>query len=137
MSHYLIAQLATKNNIAVETETKVVRVTGGGRMERITTRHETGAISERPADGVFAFIGADAETAWLPDTLERDKHGYVLTGRDVERWTEDRPPFPLETGMPGIFAVGDVRSGSVKRVASSVGEGSMAVAFIHQYLASH
>ena len=88
----------------------------------------------RDADALFAFIGADAETAWLPDALERDERGYLRTGRDIERWAEDRAPFPLETSMPGVFAAGDVRSTSVKRVASAVGEGSMVVAYIHQYL---
>jgi thioredoxin reductase (NADPH) len=97
------------------------------------------------SDALFIFIGADAETAWLPDAVIRDRAGYVCTGRDVMdllaasqagTWTLDRDPFLLETSIPGIFAAGDVRHGSVKRVASSVGEGSMTVAFIHQYLAN-
>jgi thioredoxin reductase (NADPH) len=83
---------------------------------------------------LFAFIGADAETAWLPAELERDERGYLRTGRDIEAWSADRAPFPLETSMPGVFAAGDVRSNSVKRVASAVGEGSMVIAYIHQYL---
>jgi thioredoxin reductase (NADPH) len=135
MSHYLIEQLASKQNIAVETQTSVIRVSGTAHVEHVTTQHAgTGTVVERAADGVFVFIGADADTAWMPDALERDGRGYVRTGRDVQHWTEDRSPFPLETSMPGIFAAGDVRSGSVKRVASSVGEGSMAIAFVHQYL---
>jgi thioredoxin reductase (NADPH) len=137
MSYYLIAQLGTKRNISVETETTVVGVTGSGHIESITTRDErTGATQERPADGLFVFIGADAETAWMPAPIERDAHGYLRTGRDLERWPLDRAPFLLETSVPGIFAAGDVRSGSVKRVASSVGEGSMVIAFIHAYLAA-
>ena len=135
MSHYLIAELRTKENIAVETATTVVRVSGGAHLETIATRTEPdGAVRERNADALFAFIGADAETAWLPAALERDRWGYLRTGRDIESWTEERAPFPLETSMPGVFAAGDVRSTSVKRVASAVGEGSMVVAYIHQYL---
>ena len=135
MSHYLIAQLATKDNIAVEPRTTVVRVAGGAHLETIATRSEPGgAVRERPAGALFAFIGADAETAWLPAAVERDERGYIRTGRDIAAWDRERAPFPLETSMPGIFAAGDVRSTSVKRVASGVGEGSMVVAYIHQYL---
>jgi thioredoxin reductase (NADPH) len=137
MSYYLIRQLASKHNIAVETGTTVDRVSGSGHIESLTTRNEaTGATQERHADGLFVFIGADAETAWIPAAVERDARGYVRTGRDLERWSAARPPFLLETSVPGIFAAGDVRSDSVKRVASSVGEGSMVIAFIHEYLAS-
>jgi thioredoxin reductase (NADPH) len=136
MSHYLIEQLATKNNIAVETGATVTGVGGAAHLETLTTRDEgTGITRERNADALFVFIGADAATDWMPECLERDARGYLRTGRDIERWSESRPPFPLETSAPGIFAAGDVRSESVKRVASSVGEGSMVIAFIHQYLA--
>jgi thioredoxin reductase (NADPH) len=135
MSHYLIDQLATKANIVVESRTTVERVRGTDRLEAIVTRTEgIDGERERPADAMFAFIGADAQTAWLPDGLERDAHGYVRTGRDIEHWSRVRAPFPLETSVPGIFAAGDVRSGSVKRVAAGVGEGSMVIAYIHQYL---
>jgi thioredoxin reductase (NADPH) len=137
MSYYLIQQLATKHNIAVETCTTVVRVGGHAHIESITTRNETtGEIAERPADALFAFIGADAKTDWLPAELERDARGYLRTGRAIEDWRYDRAPFLLETSVQGVFAAGDVRSESVKRVASSVGEGSMVIAFIHQYLAA-
>jgi len=81
------------------------------------------------------MIGADASTAWLPRNLERDDAGYVRTGRDLATWTGEREPFPLETNLPGVFCAGDVRHGSIKRVSSGVGEGSMAIAFVHQYLA--
>ena len=87
--------------------------------------------------GLFIFIGADAETAWLPPEIALDRRGYVLTGPEVRaagRWELDRDPLLLETSVPGIFACGDVRSGPVKRVAAAVGEGSMAIAFVHQYL---
>jgi thioredoxin reductase (NADPH) len=137
MSYYLIAQLATKRNISVETGTTVVRVSGTAHLESLTTRDQTtGVTTERPADALFVFIGADAETAWMPAELERDARGYLLTGRDIEHWNYPRMPFLLETSIPGIFAAGDVRSGSVKRVASSVGEGSMVIAFIHEHLAA-
>ena len=86
----------------------------------------------------LVLIGADAVTGWLPSEIVRDSHGFIVTGSDAMkqgRWSSDREPYALETSAPGIFAVGDVRSGSVKRVASGVGEGSMAIAFVHQYLA--
>ena len=87
--------------------------------------------------GLFIFIGADAETGWLPPEIALDRNGFVLTGPDLrlaERWELDRDPYLLETSVPGIFACGDVRLGPVKRVAAAVGEGSMAIAFVHQYL---
>jgi thioredoxin reductase (NADPH) len=136
MSHYLIEQLASKSNVAVEPRTVVVKVGGQDHLETITTRAvDTGVETIRTGDALFVFIGADTETTWLPEALERDARGFIRTGRDIEGWTEARPPFALETSIPGIFAAGDVRAASVKRVASSVGEGSMAIAFIHEYLA--
>ena len=138
MSHYLIEQLQTKRNISLETRTIVTEVAGDGHVEAVFTQNiDSGSTATRSADGVFAFIGADAATAWLPAEIERDARGYLLTGRDIATWTLQREPFPLETNIPGIFAVGDVRSNSVKRVASSVGEGSMVVSFIHEFLASN
>jgi len=137
MSHYLIEQLKTKANIAVETETTVLDVGGESHIETISTRKEsTGVVTERPADALFAFIGADAETSWLPEDIERDERGFVRTGHELTRWKLARPAFALETSLPGIFAAGDVRCSSVKRVASGVGEGSMVIAFIHEYLAT-
>jgi thioredoxin reductase (NADPH) len=136
MSHYLIEQLGTKRNISIETRTVVTEVAGSGHVERVVTRNlDSEATITREADGIFVFIGADASTAWLPDEIERDARGYLLTGRDIARWPLSRAPYPLETNIPGIFAVGDVRSDSVKRIASGVGEGSMVVSFIHRYIA--
>ena len=94
------------------------------------TRHDCG--------GLFVFIGADADTGWLPPEVQRDKSGYVLTGDEVlksGRWSHTREPFLLESSLPGVFACGDVRLSPIKRVAAAVGEGSMAIAFVHQYLA--
>jgi thioredoxin reductase (NADPH) len=137
MSSYLIEQLSTKANVHIEAETTVVAVAGENYLERITTSNRRASgTQERRAGALFVFIGADAETDWLPAELERDSHGYIVTGRDLIGWARVRPPFPLETSIPGIFAAGDVRSNSVKRVASGVGEGSMAIAYVHHYLAS-
>jgi thioredoxin reductase (NADPH) len=139
MSQYLISQIEEKRNIRVEAWTRITGVQGEDRLEQIVTttgRSYGGQTSAtRDADALFLMIGATANTLWLPDTLERDDKGYVCTGRDLTAWPLDREPFPLETSFPGIFCAGDVRHGSIKRVASGVGEGSMSIAFIHQYLA--
>jgi thioredoxin reductase (NADPH) len=137
MSYYLIEQLRTKDNVAVETDTVVTAVGGEAHIETIVTRNAaTGAVTERGADALFSFIGADAETSWLPAEIERDGHGYIRTGHEITDWPLARAPYALESRIPGIFAAGDVRSNSIKRVASGVGEGSMVIAFIHQYLAT-
>lgn len=145
MSHYLIEQLAAKSNVEVRTRCRIVSVKGEHRLEAIVIEYrDTGQLVTEPASAVFAFIGADAETGWLPAPLIRDHQGFVCTGRDVKdlvarqqgTWPLDRDPFLLETSVPGVFAAGDVRHGSVKRVASAVGEGSMAIAFVHQFLSS-
>jgi thioredoxin reductase (NADPH) len=142
MSAYLISQLATRSNITVATQTELVRVTGEHHLEAITVRHTGAETTETlPADGVFILIGATVETEWLPQEIVRDAQGYLYTGADVPAasWPHDavrRDPFLLETSVPRIFATGDVRHGSVKRVAAGVGEGSMAIAFIHQALQS-
>jgi thioredoxin reductase (NADPH) len=139
MSQYLIEQLAAKKNIRIEPYTEVVRAEGDDHLERIVTRTRVPGEDERvetvDADALFVMIGADASTAWLPESVERDAKGYIYTGRDVKTWPLEREPFPLETSLPGVFCAGDVRHDSIKRVSSGVGEGSMAIAFIHQYLA--
>jgi thioredoxin reductase (NADPH) len=137
MSHYLIEQIATKANIRLETRSEVVAVHGDEQLEAIEViDRRTGATSRRDASVLFVLIGAEAATDWLPSEIARDKHGFVLTGTDAMtagNWNADREPFPLETSAPGIFAVGDIRSGSVKRVAASVGEGGIAIALVHRY----
>ena len=138
MSHYLIEQIATKANIRVETRSEVVAVHGDEQLEAIEViDRRTGTTSRRDARVLFVLIGAEAATDWLPSEIARDEHGFVLTGTDAMKagqWKADREPFALETSAPGIFAVGDIRSGSVKRVAASVGEGGVAIAFVHRYL---
>lgn len=139
MSQYLIGQLASKANIQVIPFTEVVAAEGDDHLERITVRTRTRSGPETlhhyEADALFVLIGADANTSWLPRELECDNKGYICTGRDLTKWSLEREPFPLETSLPGVFCAGDVRHNSIKRVSSGVGEGSMAIAFIHQYLA--
>ncbi|HET9040703.1 MAG TPA: FAD-dependent oxidoreductase [Gemmatimonadales bacterium] len=145
MSQYLIDQLAAKANVSVETNVEVVRAEGEDGLEAIELAHRpSGRIERRASDGLFVFIGARAETGWLPENLIRDQWGYVCTGRDVmdllrERppatWPLARDPYLLETSIPGVLAAGDLRHGSIKRVSAGVGEGSMAIAVVHQYLA--
>jgi thioredoxin reductase (NADPH) len=154
MSQYLIDQLKTKRNVELRFNTEVVAVDGQDHVEQLTLLDRTeGTRRTEPTGGVFILIGADAETKWLPPAILRDTPGYVCTGRDMLQvletrggptpsgeghdaaWTLPRDPYLLETSVPGIFAAGDVRHGSIKRVASGVGEGSMAIAFVHQYLA--
>ena len=141
MSRYLIDELGRKPNVAVRTGGEIVELAGEHRLERVTIRNRAdGSTEEVQADGVFIFIGADANTDWLCDRIVRDERGYICTGRDVvdvmpEAWPLERDAYLLETSVPGIFAAGDVRHGSIKRVASGVGEGSIAIAFVHQHLA--
>ncbi len=138
MSHYLIGQLRSKSNIQALLQSEVRAAHGDGHLTAIDI-YDRADKSVRRADcgGLFVFIGADAETAWLPAAIARDARGYVLTGDDVVkagRWSHSRDPYLLETSIPGVFACGDVRLSPVKRVAAAVGEGSMAIAFVHQYL---
>ncbi len=138
MSQYLVEQVRRKPNIAVELGAEVTAVHGGAKLEEIEISTRAGGPpARRRCGGLFIFIGADADTAWLPPEIARDARGYVLTGADVAAggaWPDERDPFLLETSVPGIFAAGDVRFSPVKRVAAAVGDGSMAIAFVHQYL---
>jgi thioredoxin reductase (NADPH) len=139
MSRYHIDQISAHDAIHVKTRNQVVGLHGDTDLEEIDVHDgASGLTSRRPATVLFVMIGADAVTGWLPSAVARDEHGYVLTGSEAAgsaAWTADRKPLALETSIPGIFAVGDVRSGSVKRVAAGVGEGGMGIAFVHQYLA--
>jgi thioredoxin reductase (NADPH) len=138
MSRYLVDQVALRPNIQVLARTEVAAAVGDAALEAIDVRDTaTGATTRLASGGLFVLIGADAETSWLPPEIALDRHGYVLTGADVSaagRWELERDPYLLETSVPGIFACGDVRYAPVKRVAAAVGEGSMAIAFVHQYL---
>ena len=141
MSKYLIDQIAGTSNIKVETGSEIVEAMGNGHLESLKIRTPKGE-EDRHAGSVFLFIGAAPQTDWLPEKVMRDPNGFVLSGRDLrvegqlpKGWKEDREPYLLETSMPGVFVAGDVRHGSVKRAASAVGEGSIAVQMMHQYLA--
>jgi thioredoxin reductase (NADPH) len=142
MSQYLIDQIKETPNIQIWAHASVAEVHGDSHLEEISVLcTDTAKVERVPASSMFIFIGALPRTDWLGDVIERDERGFILTGADLLKagehpkgWTLDRDPFLLETNVPGIFAVGDVRHGSVKRVASGVGEGSVAVQFIHQYL---
>jgi thioredoxin reductase (NADPH) len=142
MSQYLIDQIKEMSNIQLWAHASVAEVRGDAHLEEISILcSDTNKIERVPATSMFIFIGALPRTQWLGNLVERDERGFLLTGPDLvsdgkhpKGWALDRDPFLLETNVPGIFAVGDVRHGSVKRVASGVGEGSVAVQFIHQYL---
>ena len=142
MSQYLIDQIKQTENIRVEYNSSVVEARGEEHLEAISVHcTESGETNTYPANSLFILIGAMPHTDWLEGVIERDEHGFILSGADLLRdgkpprgWNLDRPPGLLETNIPGIFAVGDARKGSVKRVASGVGEGSVAISFVHQYL---
>ena len=137
MSHYLVEQLRSRDNVRVRLESEITAVHGDDHLEAVDVTSPASAATERvPAAALYIFIGADAETSWLPEAIERDERGYVLTGGDAKNggWPLQRDPYLLETSVPGIFACGDVRNRSIKRVAAAVGEGSMAIAFVHQFL---
>ena len=139
MSAYLIDEIAATANIDVRLQTQVVDGGGGAQLEHLTLRGPGGSSEQVRADGLFVLIGAQPHTAWLPDEIARDTHGFVVTGADLSHdrllddWTLARVPYEYETSFPGVFAVGDVRSHSVKRVANAVGEGSSVIQHVHTY----
>ncbi len=137
MSDYLVRQIQVTSNIDVRLRSRIVEGHGTGRLAALELEHAEGRRETIPATALFVMIGAEARTDWLGPSIRRDDHGFVLTGRDLpsDACTTDRPPLPFETSTPGVFAVGDVRHGSIKRVAEAVGEGSVAVGSVHQHLA--
>jgi thioredoxin reductase (NADPH) len=143
MSQYLIRDIEQTSNIRVECGAEVVAVHGDEKLEAISIScGGSGSVDRVRASSLFVFIGAAPRTDWLDGFVERDERGFILTGAELLRqgkrpsgWTVDRDPYLLETSVPGVFAVGDVRHGSVKRVASGVGEGSIAIQFVHAHLA--
>ena len=141
MSKYLVERIRSTENILVRTNHTVVGAEGSDHLEWLTIQNvKTGETERLPTNGLFVFIGATPHTEWLAGSVARDEQGFILSGFDFIRderlrpsWPLDREPYRLETSMPGVFVAGDVRKGSVKRVATAVGEGAMAVQFIHQY----
>ena len=142
MSHYLIEQLAGTPNLTVHTCTTVVEAHGTDHLEQVTLLDaRTGEHTTYPANHLFVFIGGAPRTQWLDGAVVRDERGFIPTGpglleegRRPHGWTLDRDPYFLESSVPGVFVAGDVRAESVKRVASAVGEGAMAVTLVHRYL---
>ena len=137
MSDYLVRQIQATPNVDVRLKSRIAEGHGEGRLAALEIEHAEGRRETIPSTAVFVMIGAEARTDWLGPSIRRDDHGFVLTGRDLppDAWASDRPPLPFETSMAGVFAVGDVRHGSIKRVAEAVGEGSVAVGSVHQHLA--
>jgi thioredoxin reductase (NADPH) len=142
MSHYLVARIRETANVEVRLRTQVVGGSGDGHLERLRLcDEESGAVEEVATGWLFVFIGAAPRTDWLGAEVARDGRGFLLTGSELladgtVRWPLERPPYVLETSVPGVFAAGDVRLDSMKRVASAVGEGAMAVHLVHRYLAT-
>jgi thioredoxin reductase (NADPH) len=143
MSDYLVQEIEATNNLAVRLQTQIVDGRGVRRLEGLILKDgASGETATVPAAALFVLIGAQPHTGWLPASVLRDERGFILTGPDLvrdgqspESWPLQRPPYLLETSLPGVFAVGDVRAGSLKRVAAAVGDGSTAIQFIHQYIA--
>jgi thioredoxin reductase (NADPH) len=140
MSRYLIRAIESTPNVFVRHQTEVIDGGGDGTLESITLADRTtGAVEEAPAAALFVMIGGEPRTQWLPREIARDLEGYLVTGRDLRersdiRWRHDREPLPLETSIPGVFAAGDVRQGSIKRVASAVGEGATVIRLVHEHI---
>jgi thioredoxin reductase (NADPH) len=143
MSSYLVRAVESTPNVSVRMRTEVVGGGGGNTLEFLRVADRGSAAEEEvPAAALFIMIGGEPHTTWLGDEIARDRQGYVITGREVLRtpgvvWDEDREPLPLETSLPGVFAAGDVRQDSIKRVASAVGDGATAVRLVHEYLRDH
>jgi thioredoxin reductase (NADPH) len=143
MSDYLINEIDAASNIDVRRSVEVVGGGGDGQLEWLELKdRDTREVETVAAAALFVLIGAVPNTDWLDGTVARDQWGYILTANDLgadqsTTWSEDRAPLAFETSLPGVFAVGDVRHGSVKRVASAVGDGSVAIRFVHDYLAMH
>jgi thioredoxin reductase (NADPH) len=142
MSRYLIQRIEENARIQVHTSTELNAFEGDGHLQRVAWIDKvSGAVSTYPIRHVFVMAGASPKTSWLAGCLALDSKGFIVTGREVEAgaapvpWPLGRPPYMLETSVPGVFAVGDARSGNVKRVASAVGEGSIVVSLVHQALA--
>jgi thioredoxin reductase (NADPH) len=137
MSYYLIEQIAALPNITVRTGAEAVAAEGDERLRTMRIRDADGEADE-PVDACFVFVGASPRTDWLDGVVARDERGFILAGADAKAagWPLKRDPYVLETTVPGVFVAGDVRARSIKRVASAVGEGSMAVSLIHEYLAA-
>jgi thioredoxin reductase (NADPH) len=140
MSSYLVREIESTPNVVVRHRTEVVDGAGDGPLERLTLADRSyDTVDEVPAAALFIMIGGEPHTQWLPDEIERDAQGYIVTGRDLSgesgtQWDHDRQPLLLETSMPGVFAAGDVRQASIKRVASAVGEGATVVRLVHEHL---
>jgi len=142
MSEYLVTEIGKTANVAVRPATEVVGGGGRGSLETLTLRHRpTGATTAVPASALFLMIGTEPRTQWLEGSVARDPQGFILTGRDLSQagrpmasWPLQRPPLLLETSIPGVFAAGDVRHRPVKRVASAIGEGAIAIQLLHEYL---
>jgi thioredoxin reductase (NADPH) len=145
MSSYLIDQIAGTPNIEIWGQKDVLEARGDGKLEQLVIKClETNTDELLDASAMFVFIGAKPYTDWLGDSVLKDDKGFLITGRDLltddtfkKVWKLDREPMMLETCVPGIFAAGDVRSGAMNRVASAVGEGAMAIKFVHEYLAEN
>jgi thioredoxin reductase (NADPH) len=143
MSDYLIRAIKAAPNITVHYKTEVVDGSGDSRLTQLTIRDATSGTTQNVStSGLFVMIGAEPHTSWLPEGIRRDQWGYLITGPDLlaaspadPAWAKSRPPLPFEASMTGVFAVGDVRHGGAKRVAASVGDASVAVRLLHQYLA--
>jgi thioredoxin reductase (NADPH) len=141
MSQYLITEIGKTGNITVRPATQIIDGGGRGSLQTLTLYHgQSGATEVMHASALFVMIGTEPHTEWLEDSLARDDRGFILTGLDLftagqaHRWPLERPPHLLETSTPGVFAAGDVRHRSVKRVATAIGEGAVAVQLLHQYL---